>query len=392
MKRALAIGLALGVLVLGASGCSKKKLQPGEARLTVSGRVLLTERGKDTRPVEKATTIHYGDRVKVVSGTARIEVHDGVAYDLRCGVIGCAESSDFRLASDPTLEGGDVLVTTKQAPVLIHAAGSEVEVTGAARVDRSLAVTAAVYQGSAVLRSGGRPFTVRALRQATVPAIGVLPTAASPLAYDDSDEWDRRFLGAAMAFGRELEARGRAFGPNVRPGEGRTAGFYKQLLPPLDDEAAFDTSLLTVNRPPGETLVGATIAVVGKTSSFLDRWRAVFGFRDEGAAWGLVALDQGVTDGPALVSSLDAAIGRAPLRFSGPTVVAAGPTTTTTTPSGGGGGATTTTRPSPTTTTTTTTQPPGPGGPVPTPTTGTPVDPLVAPVVDTLNGLLNPLP
>lgn len=390
-SRALVVGLVLCVVVLGAAGCSKKKLQPGEARLSVSGRVLLTERGKAPKPVEKDTVIHYGDRVKLVTGTARIASADGTTYDLRCGPIGCAEATDFRLASDPTLEGGDLLVTAGRTPVLVHAAGSEVEVSGAARLARSLAVSAAVYRGSAVLRTGGRPFTVPALRQAAVPAIGVLPTAASPLAYDEGDEWDKRFLGAAMAFGRELEARGRAFGPNVRAGEGRTAGFYKLLLPELDREPAFDTSLLGPgSRSVGETLVGATIAVAGKTASFAERWRSVFGFRDEGAAWGLVALDQGVTDGPSLVSRLDAAIGRAPLRFSGPAVLASGPTTTTTTtpttsttvPRGGGGGSTTTTTTPTIPPTTPTTQPPIP------PTTAAP---LVQTVVDTLNGLLDPL-
>lgn len=395
MKRALSIGLVLCVVVLGAAGCSKKKLQPGEARLSVSGRVLLTERGKSPKPVEKDTVIHFGDRVKLITGTARIASADGTTYDLRCGPIGCAEATDFRLASDPTLEGGDLLVTAGRTPVLVHAAGSEVEVSGAARLARSLAVSAAVYRGRAVLRTGGRPFTVPALRQAAVPAIGVLPTAATPLAYDEGDEWDKRFLGAAMAFGRELEARGRAFGPNVRAGEGRTAGFYKLLLPELDREPGFDTSLLTASRSPGETLVGATIAVAGKTASFAERWRSVFGFRDEGAAWGLVALDQGVTDGPSLVGRLDAAIGRAPLRFSGPAVLASGPATTTTTTTvapraggGGGGGSTgTTTTTQPPTTSPPTTQPPITTPPTIPPTTG---DPLVQQVVDTLNGLLDP--
>jgi hypothetical protein len=401
MKRALSVGLALVVVASVGAGCSRQELRPGEARLSVSGRVLLAKPGKAPKPVEKDAVIHYGDRVKLVAGTARIEAADGAGYELRCGAIGCADATDFRLASDPTLEAGDLLVSAGPKPVLVHAAGSEVEVAGVARLSRSLAVSAAAYRGHVVLRSGGRPFTVHALRQAAVPAIGVLPTAATPLAYDDGDEWDRRLLGAAMAFGRELEARGRAFGPNVRPGEGRTAGFYEQLLPELDREPAFQTSWLTAGRSPGETLVGATIAVAGSRASFPERWRNVFGFRDEGAAWGLVALDQGVTDGPSVVARLDVAIGRAPLRFSEPTVLASAPATTTTTTSGtvprrgGEGGNGSTTSPSspssPTTTTTpaTTTPTTQPRQVLPT---STPTDPLVVQVVDTLNGLLNPQP
>jgi len=391
MRRSLAIGLAVGLLAIGAAGCSRDKLRPGEARLDVDGRALVTERGKEAKVVERSQKLHFGDRVKLEQGTARVVSGDGRTYDLRCAGDSCTE---LELAASPTLVGGDLLVSTEKAPVVVRTAGSEVEVAGSARVSRSLAVSAAAYRGNVVLRSGGPAFTLPALRQASIPAIGVLPTAAVPLAYNDGDEWDRRYLGAAMAFGRELEARSRAFGPNVRAGEGRTPGFYKQLLPALDGESSFDASLLDGARPPGETLVGAVITVAGKQASFGERWRSVFRFRDEGAAWGLVALDQAVSDSPAVVRELDLAIGRAPLRFSGPSFVAAapGPTAgpTTVQPGSSGGSTSTTTRPR--TTTTTTTQPEDPDDPIPPVTTPTPLDPVVAPVVDTLNGLLEPLP
>ncbi|HEX2040459.1 MAG TPA: hypothetical protein VHF47_12090 [Acidimicrobiales bacterium] len=405
MKRVLALAVVCAVLVLGA-GCSRDRLQPGEARLTFSGEVLLGERGKALKPVTEARRIHFGDRVKVVRGTAQIVTADGPVYELR--------ESDFRLASSPTLSSGEVLVRSVPSRVRLQAAGSEVLVRGVARVERSLAVSTAVYQGSVVLESGGREFTVAALRQAAVPAIGVLPTAAAPVAYDADDEWDRRFLGAAMAFGRELEARSRAFGPNVVGDEGRTPGFYRVLLPELEREGAFDGALLTPGRPAGETLVGATLAVSSRKASFAERWRSVFGFRDEGAAWGLVALDQGVSSAPEpVLDRLDAAIGRAPLRFSSSTAVALGPqgpavptstgtgsgsgtgsTGTGSTGSGAGGGSgggspttTSTTQPP---TTTPTTQPPrvveppdlGPGEPV--------TQPILDPVIDTLDGLLSP--
>lgn len=390
MRRPLAIGLVVGLLAVGAAGCSRDKLRPGEARLDVDGRALVTEQGKSPTAVGGSRRLHYGDRVKLEQGTAKVVSGDGRTYDLRCDGDACTE---IELSATPTLVSGDLLVATDRGPVMVRTAGSEVEVAGAARVSRSLAVSAAAYRGNVVLRSGGPAFTVPALRQASIPAIGVLPTGAVPVAYDDNDEWDRRYLGSAIAFGRELEARSRAFGPNVRAGEGRTPGFYKQLMPALDQEASFDASLLDAARPAGETLVGAVITVSGKQASFGERWRSVFRFRDEGAAWGLVALDQAVADALGLVRELDLAIGRAPLRFSGPALVAApGPSTTPTTlrPGGSRGSTTSTTR-SPRGTTTTT-QPDGPDGPVPPVTTDTPGDPLVAPVVDTLNGLLEPSP
>ncbi|HVF73408.1 MAG TPA: hypothetical protein VM938_00060 [Acidimicrobiales bacterium] len=393
MKRSLSMVLVAGLLAVGAAGCSRDKLRSGEARLDVEGRALVSVAGKAAKVVERSQRLHFGDRVKLEQGTARVVSGDGRSYDLRCAADSCTE---FELAASPNLMTGDLLVATEGAPVVVRTAGSEVEVTGAARVSRSLAVSAAAYRGHVVLRSGGPAFTVPALRQASIPAIGVLPTSAAPVAYNDTDEWDRRHLGAAMAFGRELEARSRAFGPNVRAGEGRTPGFYKQVLPALDNEPSFAASLLDGARPPGETLVGAVITVAGKQSSFGERWQSVFRFRDEGAAWGLVALDQAVADAPALVRDLDLAIGRAPLGFSGPATVAAGPSPTTPTPTrpgpGGSGGSTTTTTRPRNGGTTPTTQPDDPDEPVPPVTTQTPIDPLVAPVVDTLNGLLDPLP
>jgi hypothetical protein len=394
MKRWIALGLVVGVLAAGA-GCSRDGLRPGEARLTFSGRVLLGEDGKALKPVTGDRRIHDGDRVKVVAGEARIATASGVVYELR--------ETDFRLAPAPTLAMGELLVQSPRREVRVRAAGSEVLVRGTARLARSLALTAGVYEGRAVLRSGGRDFTLPALRQAAVPAIGVLPTAAAPVAYDDGDAWDRRFLGAAMAFGRELEARSRAFTPNVPRGEGRTPGFYRLLLPELERESGFTASMLTPSRPPGETLVGATLAVSGESGAFAERWRRVFGFRDEGAPWGLVALDQGVSDAAdPVLRRLDTAIGRAPLQFAvgagtgGPTTAtAAAPSGSGSSGggSGGGGGArpstTTTTSPGPTTSTTQ----PGPPSTtstttVPPVTTTTPVDLIVQPVVDTLNGLL----
>lgn len=402
MRRFLALGLVVGVFAVGAAGCNRDRLRPDEARLTLSGRALVSEDGGPLEPVDGSRRIHVGDRVKMTSGSARVESGDGRTYELRCGGDACAEGSDFEWGARPTLLNGEVLVSTQRKPVVVESAGSEVEVTGLARVSRSLAVSAAAYRGDVVLRSGGRPFTVPALRQAAIPALGVLPTTASPVAYDEGDEWDRRVLGTAIAFGRELEARSQAFGANLRAGEGRTVGFYKMVLPALEAEPAFGPAMVDGVRKPGETLVGAVIAAKSKKASFAQHWREVFAFRDEGAAWGLVAMDQGVTEGTQLVGELDAAVGRAPLQFSGPATLAApvlsgGPTTapapaTTTRPTTPGTSTTTSTTRPPTGGTTTTQPPDDDGGPLPGPTTDTPADPvlvpLVEPVVDALNGLL----
>ena len=131
----------------------------------------------------------------------------------------------------------------------------------------------------------------------------------------------------------------------------------------------------------------------------------MFAFRDQGAPWGLVALDQGVSRVPVL-ATIEGAIGR------GPTLFAEGPGTGTPNsvapPSRGGSPATTSVAAPATTTTvarprpgapvtTTTTAPPapttpttvGPTGPL---NTGSPlVDETVNSLVDTLTGLLRSL-
>jgi hypothetical protein len=150
-------------------------------------------------------------------------------------------------------------------------------------------------------------------------------------------------------------------------------------------------------RPPGDTLVGAAIALESTRGTFAERWAAVFGFRDQNAGWGLVALDQGVARA-ALLATMDGAVSRAPAQF------AAGPPsrlpTSLNPPSSG---VSTTLAPRTTTTvarvqpgvTTTTTAPPPSGGTSTTIVgpinTGTPLDATLNSLVNTLTGLLNSL-
>ncbi|MDP9071575.1 MAG: hypothetical protein M3N68_09915, partial [Actinomycetota bacterium] len=328
--RLAVLGMAALASGLG-PGCSSDRLQTGSARLSVDGggRTLAAERGQRLQEVRGGRTLHRGARVEVVTGTARLGVSEGSLVELR-------EGTTLELGTLPILVSGDALVSAEAGrSVSVEAAGSRVTVAGAARVSRDLAVSARTYRGVSSLGSAGRSLRVPALRQAAIPSLGLLPPGPQPLAYDARDPWDRRFLGAAIDLGEELQAKSRGFTASVPAGEGRTPGFFRLLLPALEAEPAFAPSLLSPARSPGETLVGAVIAVSGRRGSFTARWTEVFSFRDEGAAWGLVALDQGVTEAAALVQSVDAAIGRAPLAFAPPAPPAPrnGPAGT-----GGGGG------------------------------------------------------
>lgn len=398
---------ALLVVAIAGVACSRDSIPEGAARLTSTGRVLVTEPGGRPRSME-AGTVKAGSTVTVVEGWARLAVAGGTTYELR-------PSATFVVGRTPELTTGQLLVEAPTRRVTVASAGSAVVVDGVARITRSLGLDAAVYRGQAVLQSAGREFPVPALRQAAIPALGIVPTAATPLRVDPDDAWDRRLLAEAIALADELEARSLAFGPNVRPELPRDGSFFKDLLPGLGQEPAFSDTLLVPGRPAGETLVGASIVTASAKGAFGDRWQAVFGFRSEGATWGLVAMDQGV-GAPAALTTVDAAVGRTRVRFAAPGPAAGGPSS----PSPAGAGAapvpggpaapapptpapgippvtTPTTQPgTPAPSTPTTlpavtvppvTVPPAAKAPTSVPTTA-PASSLVQPVVDTINGLL----
>ena len=410
MRRAV---LLLVVAVIGAGGaCNRDGLQEGDTRLEVGSdaEVMAARPGASLRRVTGQRTLPAGSTVAVRSGTARLELDGGQRLEVRRG-------SELRLGRRPTLVDGDLLVaSTGRRLLTVSAGGSVVRVDGAARLSRDLAVSAASYRGSLEVRSAGRSLRVRALRQADVPSLGVVPAEPQPLDYDAADAWDRRFLGDAIEVGEELEAKSEGFTSSLRAGEGRTPGFFRLLLPALEEEPSFGAPLISDRRSPGETLVGATIAVTAEQGSFLSRWRTIFAFRDQGAAWGLVALDQRVREASGLVQSVDAAIGRAALAFaptgapspptSGQPAVGSPPATSATGggpgPGTGAGGSAgsggSPPRPSSGAPATPPTLPPPPSAPSPTvPPPGEPVTPSpepppstapLQPLVDTIAGLL----
>lgn len=309
--RRLAAVLAAVVIVLAGSACSDDEVQAGEASVLVDkgSRVMVAERGEDLRPAEGRVTLHVGSQVKVLEGSASVSLHEGAQLEVRKG-------SEIQLGNPVVLVSDDLLVTSGATPLKVAAAGSQFAVSGVARLSRDFAVSGAVYRGSVTLRSAARSLTIPALRQAAAASLGVLPAEPEALDYDPADPWDRRFLGSAIDLGSELEAKSDGFTRSLRPGEGHTAGFYRVLLPELEDEPAFGAELVGDDHPPGELLVGATIALSGKRGTFAERWASVFAFREQKARWGLVALDQQVNDLQGVVGAVDQAIGRQSFAFA----------------------------------------------------------------------------
>ena len=301
------------------------------------------------------------------------------------------------------LLAGDVLAITGSSDLTVSVGDIGVVVRGAAQVSRGHSVVVSTYTGSADVTVAGQTLTVPALRQAIVPASGPVPPAPTPVVYDAGDTWDLRYLGDAIALGNELDARSQGFSAQVGPTDGRTADFFRRLLDPLAQQPSFTDGSLAGDRPPGETLVGAAIAVEGTMGTFEERWTEVFAFRDQGASWGLVALDQGVTRSP-LVALVDGGIGRGPSLIAPPSVGAGSgsgialprpPSGGSGSSSGNGNGSGGDGQSAPPTDSPTTTAPPGGGSPLPRKgplNTGIgPIDDLVNALVDTLSGLLRGL-
>lgn len=408
----VAIGAGVAALGAGLVGCSSRGLGPGEARLAiVSGRAQVAGTGGSWQSAHSDQRLHENDRVRVLSGLSEVHLSSDRAVELRTG-------SELQVLAQPVLMKGDVLATAKSTPLTVTAGNADALVRdGAAHVTRSLGVTAASYVGDLSVSSAGRQLTVPALRQAGVPGPGLLPAAPTPLDYRPDNPWDRRYLADAIDLGDDLQARSEGFTSQLAPDEGHTAGFYRQLLPALENQPEFTQALLPPDMSPGETLIGAAITLQGKDGDFLDRWKSVFTFRAQGARWGLVALDQHVTRAP-LLSAVDDALGRrsvgttaaaaAPGPVSAPSLLAPPPSTPSpsgstpptvpsggaTPPAGGGGGG----KPSPTTTAPLgqpllppLLNPPPPGSPPTTAPPSNPVGGLIQGVGNLVGGLLGGL-
>ena len=326
MKRSLLVLVAAGLLA--GPACSRGGDGDGY-RLALDGTAEVDGEALD----EGEHTVEVGATLEVLDGDATLALPGDREVLLRAG-------STLVVDESPQLLDGDAVVLAAE-DTTVDAGDVTLEVDeGAARIQRGVGTTIAMYGGSAAVSSAGRALGggLRALRQVTVPAEGQLPREPSPLVYDEDDDWDRAYLGDAIALGQDLDGLSRGFTAQLGPGTTVDADLLADVLP-ID----VDDSLVTADeRSPGETLVGAAIVVEADDDDDED-WAEVFGFREDGAEWGLVALDQEVERDP-LLGTLDGAFDASPLLFApdedGGAGVGATSTTTTTAPAGGGPGTT----------------------------------------------------
>jgi len=349
-------------------------LRPGEARLLLRGAVVdVAYSGHPFARIRQTVTLHPGDRVRARSGSPELQFAHDTSAELRRDSAVRIGGSNVSLS----LERGDVLA---HGPIEIGSPEGTAHVAGLAKLSERSGLTAGAYSGSiAVKPVDAASQTVPRYRQIVVLGLGSAPSDAVPLHVDDSDAWDRRILGDVLDLDNRLESFARGLDAQLPAGSGVTPGFYRAMIPALgrDDIPA---PLLTA-RSAGENVIGFTLVSLDH-GAFADRLAHVFGFRDQGARWGLVAADRGLHP-PDVLTQFQAALGRAPVGAAIPLSRSSstrnpGETTRPTTPTTNG----------PSTTGPPTTQPPP--GVLPPITTGIPpVDNATQGIENILTALIN---
>jgi hypothetical protein len=396
-----------GLLAVALAGCSHSS--SSFARLTVDGQASLVPPGSSTRTAHNGEGLSAGDRVRVGSGQAAVHLKNGT-LQLRAG-------SELIVDDNLRLLAGAVLIQPAGQPLRVSAQTASLNVpSGAAQMalgSSTSTLTAKVYQGTSELNlDGNPPASITAPRQAIVATDNPQPVQATPLKYEDTDAWDHLYLAPAIAFSGQLAAAAGGFNAQVPANQGKDAAFYQQLVPGLSGRSDFVSAFQVVDRTqsggsactPGDCLIASVIALRGTRDTIQNRLANELAFYGQGAPWGFVAYDQGVTDLAGVLNDVLSAIGRASLPFTGPpgTAVALGPPPTAAPP---------TTRPtrvpattpttsprvsrSPTTTTTTTTAPAGPPPLIQLPVPAVPgplgniLNPLLDPLIQALNNILS---
>jgi hypothetical protein len=401
---ALASVLVVGVVAGGAY------LLAGEPPLpTAGGRVHLDGTASVVRAdgtaemLADGDIVHPGDEIEVTGGTLVLELAAGGTVEGRAGRAAAADTL-LEVGAPVRLLAGDLLadgpsglsVDAAGTVVTLEGDGDDGRGDGAARIARDLAVTTATYEGVAVVDSAGEHRGVAALRQLSVSSVGRLPASVDPVRTDATDPWDLRYLGEAIDLTRRLDSLSRSF---TVLGSELSAGDLRGLLPSLDRVASFGPELLAPGRGAGETIVGAAITsrAAGADSDFGERWGDVFAFRDDGATWGLVALDQRVTGGD-LLADVEAALGRTLGEPTDGEVASGLPSGSGSTVGTGPGGTGSSTAPSsptsvvtvPSTPVTLPSTPPTTSPTIPPPTLPPP-DEVLPDAGDVLDGLLDPI-
>lgn len=300
-----AIAVVLLVGTLAALASRDDGVPEAGARVTVDGRATVVHLDGSSEVLASGDVVRAGEEVRADAGTFTLELADGGMLEGRAG-FGRARDTRVVVGERPELVSGELLVVGDDG-LAVDAAGTIVSLAAddaAARVDRGLAVRAASYEGALAVDSAGQARSVPALRQLGIASLGRPPGSAEPIRVVEADPWDRRFLGGAIALGRQLDAQSSSFTGNAPVDTAGRAALLARALPGLADDVSLEAA--AAGAPPGELLVGGVLALLGRGGAVADRWEEVLDFRGDGAGWGLVALDQRVGEEEALRGVADA--------------------------------------------------------------------------------------
>ena len=303
LSSAILTVLIAGLVVAGVDSVDRNKVAPGTARLEPSGLVEVSVAGAPFVRASHGRTLRANDQVRVIDGRAVLELTKS-KIELRSGSVLTIHEKDQPTAI--SLDDGDLLVESGRGDTVAVDGGTAViKVAGSAKLRRGVSLAAGVYTGTARLERNDQGLNVSQYRQAAVVGTGILPPAAEPLSLAQSDEWDRRMLGPVMALDEQLMLITQAFEADAPAAVGPET--YKEWVPraaglPLTPE-------MLAGRAVGENLVGVTLVALDK-GDFMTRFQSIFGFRTEGASWGLVAADRAINPNPVL-SDLEVALGKA---------------------------------------------------------------------------------
>lgn len=313
--------VVLAVALLAGATVTSGDPEPTPASLVLDGTAEV-DTASGTRRLEAGEhALASGDRVRIVTGDAILALGGAGSLELRAASM-TASASRVEIGAVPVVLDGEALIVAGAQEQAVEAGGGRLALAdGAARVSRSTSALFAVYEGQGELSTAGRTLDggLPALRQVVLADAGMLPLVPSPLRVSDPPgPWDRRFLGDTIDLTSVLDQRSIGFTTLLQDDFVPDVFFYQAVLERLLHEPGFDQSLLDQQaRPVGETLVGAAIALVGDGGDFATRWRETFQLREQGGSWGIIALDQDA-DRASLLAVLDDAVARSPLLFAPP--------------------------------------------------------------------------
>jgi hypothetical protein len=318
LSSAIITVLVAGLVVAGVDKVDRNPVREGTARLDPNGVVEVSVDGAPFVRASHGRTLGAGDRVRVIDGEAVLDLPHSSKVELRGG-----SAVTVKGAGEPelALDQGDLLVESGRGDTVAVDGGTAlVAVAGNSKLRRGVSLAAGVYDGTARMQRNDQGLTIPQYRQAAVVGTGILPQAPEPLSLSASDEWDRRMLGPVLALDEQLTLFARTFEALAPPSPG--PDLYKQWLPAL---APFPiTADLLAGRAAGENLIGLTLVALDN-GDFQTRFQRIFGFRAQGAIWGLVAADRAINP-TAVLGQLDKVLaGLQQQQAQGPGLVAAPP-------------------------------------------------------------------